>query len=545
MWWTFLFLLPLLWQETLGKKVDGTLVTSQDWHFITRFCFLSSKGILRYTFEYPKSYSIQNVLLYFDESSQWDSVYKTSLTCDQKVAVLDPANNQIISLSILYSWSGCVETTKNGVDYIKCTGGRTFRSTRERWWFIAVSRCDQSTGPSGMNLTYSLHMMNSKDEKDMLHREFSADEFYILPTDIAFMGVYVLLLVGAIVCAVMLRSRQLFHSTYKLYISSVVFWLVNLFFLSLANGMYSADGYENDQLELAGRVFGAISDLVFLLLLILIGKGYTITRGRLPASSTIKVTVFFTLYTIVYAVLFVYEAEVFDPGEVLYLYESPPGYGLISLRLIGWAWFCYSIFFTLKHFKTKSLFYYPFFIFYTVWFWAGPIVILVAMFAMDQWMREKTVHGVAMFITLVGHGFFQVLTRPSAANKNFPYHVRTSQIATMTGANSHELDNFNAHSYAVRQPHSSASGPDLTSLFTTSTTKSEKGDDDDGLMTSSMASEQKRGSLPPSYSSANLEVLPGIRSNTSSASLGGASGGISSPPSYHTLFTANTGNGWE
>ncbi|XP_060081456.1 transmembrane protein 145-like [Ylistrum balloti] len=488
------------------------------------------------------SYAIQNVLLYFDEASQWDSVYKTSLTCDQKVAVLDPANNQIISLSILYSWSGCVESTRDGVEYVTCIGGRTFRSTRERWWFVAVSRCDQSSGPTGMNLTYSLHMMNSKDEKDMLHYEFSADEFYILPTDIAFMGVYVLLLVGAIICAVMLRSRQLFHTTYKLYITSVVLWLVDLFFLSVANGKYSADGYENNDLELVGRVFGAVSDLVFLLMLILVGKGYTITRGRLPTSSTVKVTVFFTLYTIVYAILFAYEAKVFDPGEVLYLYESPPGYGLISLRLIGWAWFCYSIFFTLKHFKTKSLFYYPFFIFYTCWFWAGPIVILVAMFAMPQWMREKTVHGVSMLIAFLGHVFFQILTRPSAANKNFPYHVRTTQIASMTGSNSHELDNFNVHSYSVGSNHPSASGPDLTSLFTTSKTTSEKTDEDE---LSSTASAQKRGSLPPSYSSANFEVLPGIRSNTSTTSLSGATGGLSSPPSYHTLFSANSGNGWE
>ncbi|XP_033758709.1 LOW QUALITY PROTEIN: transmembrane protein 145-like [Pecten maximus] len=540
--WMFLALLPLLWHQTLGKRVEGTLITGQNWEFLTRFCFLSQKGILRYQFEYPKSYAIQSVLLYFDEASQWDSVYKTGLSCDQKVAALDPANNQIIALSILYSWSGCKENTRNGVEYITCIGGRTFRSTRERWWFVAISRCDQTSGPTGMNLTYSLHMMNSKDDKDMLHYEFSADEFYILPTDIAFMGVYVLLLVGAIICAIMLKSRQLFHTTYKLYILSVSLWLINLFFLSVANGKYSADGYENNQLELAGRVFGALSDLVFLLMLILVGKGYTITRGRLPASSTIKVTVFFTLYTIVYAVLFVYEAEVFDPGEVLYLYESPPGYGLISLRLIGWAWFCYSIFFTLKHFKTKSLFYYPFFIFYTVWFWAGPIVILVAMFAMAQWMREKTVHGVSMLISFLGHVFFQLLTRPSAANKNFPYHVRTTQIASMTGTNSHELDNFNAHSYAVGNARSSVSGPDLTSLFTTSKTTSEKGDDDD---IPAMTSGQKRGSLPPSYSSANLEVLPGIRSNTSSASLGGATGGMSSPPSYHTLFTANSGNGWE
>lgn len=66
-------------------------------------------------------------------------------SCAQKVAVLNPANNQIISLSTLYTWSGCKEVTENGVTKVKCVGGRTFRSSRERWWFIAISRCDPGT----------------------------------------------------------------------------------------------------------------------------------------------------------------------------------------------------------------------------------------------------------------------------------------------------------------------------------------------------------------------------------------------------------------
>jgi hypothetical protein len=30
-------------------------------------------------------------------------------------------------------------------------------------------------------------------------------------------------------------------------------------------------------------------------------------------------------------------SQLFDPGEVLYLYESPVGHGLAGLRLIAWA----------------------------------------------------------------------------------------------------------------------------------------------------------------------------------------------------------------
>jgi hypothetical protein len=60
--------------------------------------------------------------------------------------------------------------------------------------------------------------------------------------------------------------------------------------------------------------------------------------------------------------------QFFDPGEVLYIYESPAGYGLIALRLLAWIWFLYAIFFTLKHYPEKSKFYFPFLAFYTIWY---------------------------------------------------------------------------------------------------------------------------------------------------------------------------------
>ena len=59
--------------------------------------------------------------------------------------------------------------------------------------------------------------------------------------------------------------------------------------------------------------------------------------------------------------------QVFDPGLVLYLYESPPGYALLALRLIGWLWFSYAVFITVKRFPRKVRFYIPLYVFYTVW----------------------------------------------------------------------------------------------------------------------------------------------------------------------------------
>ncbi|KAL4228435.1 hypothetical protein ACF0H5_011482 [Mactra antiquata] len=607
-----------------GKYVEGEINTLEDWHFITRFCFLSAKGTLKFTFEYPVSYGPQHILLYFDTPDQWDSVYKSDKNCHEKLAVLDVSNNQIINLTTAYGMSGCVirsdgmyeciggrifrsfrerwwfvavsrcdrdpadckggryfraarerwwyvavsgceknpgdnctereavlkpenkqklrllpntdntgciQTTLDGEAMYLCSNTRTFRSARERWWYIAVSHCQPKT-PVGISLKYKIHMTNGQID-DYLHREYSADEFYILPIDIAFLIAYVILCILSIICAVILRNRQLWHTTYKMYMVSVGLWTMYLFLMSVGYGIYGNDGleYKLRSTKYAARTCESISIMVFLLMLILIGKGYTITRGKLSMSSTIKISVFMTLYVITYIVIFIWEAIIFDPGLVLYLYESPPGYALIAMRIIGYMWFCYAIFFTLKHYPEKGKFYYPLFVFYTLWFWAGPIVIVIAMFAVALWSREKSVVGVENFVALCGHVFFMILTRPSAANKNFPYHVRTTQIGILENAPHTTGEGMNGdiggQAYAVSGPmQGSSSGPDLTSLFVTSQTKSneKQHEAETSMVSNGMSNGISNGSTtpPPQYNS-----FPMPTSTIPSA-----------PPRYETMFQA-------
>lgn len=59
--------------------------------------------------------------------------------------------------------------------------------------------------------------------------------------------------------------------------------------------------------------------------------------------------------------------QFFDPGQVLYTYESPAGYGLIGLQVAAYVWFCYAVLVSLRHFPEKQPFYVPFFAAYTLW----------------------------------------------------------------------------------------------------------------------------------------------------------------------------------
>nr|XP_049707431.1 transmembrane protein 145 [Helicoverpa armigera] len=569
-----------------GKWVEGRIDTKDNWAFLARFCFLSLEGQFEYLIEYDKESGIPNLLLYYDEDSQWPSVYHSSKTCKQREEVLNRAGqNQIIRLSHWYpdtEYSGCIitkhnkelpaaksttppkptdppkktpkNTTKlqppepsyydqflkttthnpkptltdsnnttwyeivptddvnttmgpddelwesigpgNGSHFgnlndeveilfenrnrsghkmkrsldlyerfrrrrlnseahslpsqsakerllVSCHNSRRFRSARERWWFIAISNCDSN---KGLDVRYRFLMTNGPDG-DFWHEHFSADEFYVLPVLLAYTFAYVIVMIAVVMCSVELKSRHLLHSTYKLFLMSIVSQHSGVMLQSLAYIRYAANGFGSDNAKIVGQFFCGLSEMTFLLLLVLMAKGYTITRGRLKVGFTVKLTVFMCCYAVTYIVLFVYQAKAFDPGEVLYLYESPAGYGLIVLRILAWCMFAYSTFFTVRKYPEKNMFYCPFFICGTLWFYAGPLFILTANTYIDKWVRESVVTAVLLFITFSGHIMFLLLTLPVFANKNFPYHVRTTQIGVMEVTGNSALDGFGPNAY--------------------------------------------------------------------------------------------------
>ncbi|XP_047648206.1 transmembrane protein 145 isoform X6 [Phacochoerus africanus] len=363
-----LLLLPLP-PRARAKYVRGNLSSKEDWVFLTRFCFLSDYGRLDFRFRYP----------------------------------------EVVS--------------EEGTRYLSCSSGRSFRSVRERWWYIALSKC----GGDGLQLEYEMVLTNGKS---FWTRHFSADEFGILETDVTFLLIFILIFFLSCYFGYLLKGRQLLHTTYKMFMAAAGVEVLSLLFFCIYWGQYATDGIGNESLKIVAKLLFSSSFLIFLLMLILLGKGFTVTRGRISHSGSVKLSVYMTLYTLTHVVLLIYEAEFFDPGQVLYTYESPAGYGLIGLQVAAYVWFCYAVLVSLRHFPEKQPFYIPFFAAYTLWFFAVPVMALIANFGIPKWAREKIVNGIQLGIHLYAHGVFLIMTRPSAANKNFPYHVRTSQIAS-------------------------------------------------------------------------------------------------------------------
>lgn len=132
----------------------------------------------------------------------------------------------------------------------------------------------------------------------------------ILPVLMAFSTAYGFLLFAIVMCSVELKSRQLLHSTYKLFVLSVLCQFIGVALQTICYLKYAAVGIMPYRVKTIGGVFMGTSETLFLLVLLLLAKGYTTTRGRLPLSASVKLTVFMNLYSITYVAIFIYEAKV-------------------------------------------------------------------------------------------------------------------------------------------------------------------------------------------------------------------------------------------
>ncbi|XP_049292579.1 transmembrane protein 145-like [Anopheles funestus] len=558
-----------------AKYVEGHLKTSDNWAFLARFCFLSGKGRYEYLIEYEKKLGELKLLLYYDDRTQWPAIYKTDKTCTEKLSVLHPEDNQIVTLSprIPYNvYSGCLLRTptakespddplprssgstttrappngrgtpagsgssggdikppdddaqyydqflktsttesefgfeesngngteeppyeifptstssiqgagfagdngevnllENSTDYrllveqlfpgvevtveqterpsngtrlrraasmgkfetrliVSCSNFGSFTSSRERWWYIAIANCDGAG--KGLDVKYRFRMTNGPPG-DFWHEHFSADEMYIPPILLAESIAYSMLLLAVFICAVELKARHLYHCTYRLFTLSVLLQWFGILLLSVTWTKYAVSGI--GPFPNFGGIFTSASEISFLLLLLLMAKGYTITRARLKTCSTVKITIFINLYVVVYVSLYIYQAEAFDPGEVLNLYESPAGFGLAGLRCAGWVFFMYACAATIRKFTEKTPFYYPFTMLGSLWILSGPVLTLLGVSVLDPWVRESVMHGALGTVAFAGHLAFLWLTWPSRANRSFPYHVRTNHVGISHG----------------------------------------------------------------------------------------------------------------
>uniref|UniRef100_A0AAF5DLE4 GpcrRhopsn4 domain-containing protein n=1 Tax=Strongyloides stercoralis TaxID=6248 RepID=A0AAF5DLE4_STRER len=400
----------------------------KNWHYLDKFCFVSETSKFTYNFKYPTDFGVQTLYLYYDTPDQWLTAYNRDLSCEEKALIAKKRNNQIVPMITSnvtnYYGADCEIITVFNSTWYNCSGSKRFISARPRWWFFAIGNCNST---HGLYLEYSMLMVNRDDPTNWFYH-FSFDEFYILINDIIFIIINIIILLISLRIAFILQSRHLFHQTYKLFLKSQIVEILSLLCMCIYYSKYSKDGYSIKTIKIMGYVFRGCSSSIFLFLLLLISKGFTITRARISNSGTIKIMCVMTLYLLIYFIMLFFSLEIFDKGIVYHMLESLPGYLFMGLRILAWIWFLRCCIITIKKYPIKKNFYCSFIPLVSIWFLSGAVTLIISNFLLDNWVREEVINFVDCAMITYGHLGFLFLTLPSSVNKNFPYHVRTTQV---------------------------------------------------------------------------------------------------------------------
>lgn len=236
-----------------------------------------------------------------------------------------------------------------------------FASDQERWFYIAVGNCDINctsvTGSCGgsLDVDYDLELTNGDT---FLTRHFSADEAGVFEMSLVFVIAQSGLLAGCyFVCRALAEVDKL-HHTVKVLVASVGVQFLSQFLDLVQYGAYASDGIGSPGLKVTARLLRNTADLLLIVLLIVVGKGWTICVKKISAQSRWRIAVFATAYFCLFVVLEVVNGpSLTDPAVVIYAYDTPPGYLLCVMRVLAMVWFWRAVQVTLRKYHTKKGFY--------------------------------------------------------------------------------------------------------------------------------------------------------------------------------------------
>nr|KAI8752299.1 rho GTPase-activating protein gacZ-like; partial [Biomphalaria glabrata] len=145
--------------------VKGRVFTQRNWYgFLVHKAFHRDYAKIQYQITYPVKECCANLLIYYDDQVKQ---LRSSMTCEERVAVLPADNNQVIPLRSSNDSTGCTLWNETGEAFYVCLGERIFRSSVPRTWFFSISRCDRS-GPLNLNYVFNITGYYGECEDDPL-----------------------------------------------------------------------------------------------------------------------------------------------------------------------------------------------------------------------------------------------------------------------------------------------------------------------------------------------------------------------------------------
>ncbi|XP_030854450.1 transmembrane protein 145-like [Strongylocentrotus purpuratus] len=156
-----------------------------------------------------------------------------------------------------------------------------------------------------------------------------------METDLAFFLGYVSMMVLATRFRYVLSMKKLLHLTYRLFYGSLLCKAVSLLLLNIHLSRFARTGLEITKVQDMAEILSWLSTILFVSLLLLVSKGFSITRARISLLGTVKMIVFGLVYVAAYTVVFLNQRVLLDPQDIIASMTSVSAAGLIGIKFTG------------------------------------------------------------------------------------------------------------------------------------------------------------------------------------------------------------------
>eukprot|EP00039_Didymoeca_costata_P004281 m.72416 g.72416 ORF g.72416 m.72416 type:complete len:637 (+) comp12325_c0_seq1:1336-3246(+) len=436
---------------------DFGALYSRNWTFLGRFAFEETGGYWSFDLTAEQTggapmnfFQKFRILTLWDE--QWDFAYSGgNADCQELSEISDNRVELVRNLTRISStFVQCFRHSPfgdsgNESEYQtwKCSGYRHMQDlARDRYWFFLFHCCNCEQ----MEVSIDVHLTNG--HKDWF-REFSADESWLLSMYLVSFLSYLLALYFHWKNEI--KNKIKAHMIKSLFKFSLEIQTLTVFCYLLHYWTFKNDGVGIEGSRDAADLLWCFGEVLFIDVLLLLAKGWTVYRPTLRELTVYKMITFSVIYIVVYLVVTVQERRNYDPGTVTFRYDSFWGRILSWLYVIGWLAFTYAIYTSVKPSrfcstieervndggdvvcpKEKLPFFYALFSVFSAWFLVIPIThaSLIAYAGAHNRTNWGTV--VLQIRQIIGYIVLLLLWIPHRKNQFFPFERSVGAVGVQT-----------------------------------------------------------------------------------------------------------------
>uniref|UniRef100_A0A7G3AL11 GPR180/TMEM145 transmembrane domain-containing protein n=2 Tax=Lutzomyia longipalpis TaxID=7200 RepID=A0A7G3AL11_LUTLO len=321
-----------------------------------------------------------------------------------------------------------------------------------RFWYVSLVACYRNTTTCRWHhydprkfdhapeISYDIRLVNGNPNQSAyipLTLHFSFDRQNTLEMYLSFFVVY-LVLVPMQVHAM----RRQNHPVTRLFTASLFLEFISLCLILVHMIRFAMNGVGNENFATAGEILDIFSRTLFMLILLLLAKGWAVTRQQISRTGWIILMTIWIPYCALNVMLYVWNRTEVDIISDIDEYQTWPGWIVLVCRSCIMLWFLWELRSTMRYeHSTKKLdFLLHFGASSLVWFIYLPVVALVALQVSPLW-RYKLLLGITNSADCLA---FCVMTGLLWPNRAGQYLLLAGNFSGMD-----ELDEFNEAPHIV------------------------------------------------------------------------------------------------